>query len=164
MLRDWANCPFPGGPALRTAGDRMSGGYEPKPKVYEITWGEGTGYEGLEVTAKGTSTEDFLEIMAMAEGLDPKAPMVRAADTKRVLQRFARRLVSWNVTDAGEPVPADYEHLAALDPELSFAIFSRWCEAVGGVDPTSLNGSNGTGTSPAEQPPGLASASRSLPG
>lgn len=140
----------------------MSGGFEPKPKVYEITWGEGTPYEGLEVTAKGTSTEDFLEIMAMAEGLDEKAPMPRASDTKRMLQRFAGRLVSWNITQDGQPVPADYEHLKALDPELSMAIFERWGAAVGGVDPTSLNGSNGGGTSPGAPPPGLANASRSL--
>ena len=138
----------------------MSGGFKPKPRVYEITWGEGTPYEGLEVTAKGTSTEDFLEIMALAEGLDEKTPMPRAADTKRMLQRFAGRLVSWNITDDDDkPVPADYEHLKAL--ELSMAIFERWGAAVGGVDPTSPNGSPSGGTS-AERLAGLAEASRSL--
>jgi len=136
----------------------MSGGFEPKPKLYELVWGSGD-YEGLEVTAKGVSTAAFLEIQEMAEGMG-ETP--KSADIKRLLKRFGGLLVAWNVTDDGQPVPADYEHLAELDLDLSMEIFSRWSNAVGGVDPTSPSGSPSGGTSPGAPPPGLASASRSL--
>jgi hypothetical protein len=136
----------------------MSGGFEPKPKLYELVWGSG-GYEGLEVTAKGVSTGAFLEIQELAEGMGDQP---KAADVKRLLKRFGGLLTAWNITDNGEPVPADYEHLAELDVDLAMEIFGRWSQAVGGVDPTSPAGSGGGGTSPGAPPPGLASASQSL--
>lgn len=137
----------------------MSGGYEPKPKLYALVWDSGTDYEGLEVTAKGVSTGAFLEIQEMAESMGDKP---KAADLKRLLKRFGGLLVEWNVTEGGQPAPADYEHLAGLDLDLAMEIFQRWSQAVGGVDPTSPAASNGGATSPGAPPPGLAKASQSL--
>lgn len=165
----------------------MSGGFEPKPKLYELVWADGD-YEGLEVTAKGVSTQVFLEIQGMAEGMGEKP---KGSEIQPLMRRFGQLLVEWNVTEDGKPVPAVYalckesgkpqlksdishceDHaergdscefagLAGLDLDLSMEIFQRWSKAVGGVDPTSPASSNGGGTSP-EAPPGLASASRSL--
>lgn len=143
----------------------MSGGFQPKPKLYELIWGDGD-YAGLEVTAKGVSTQAFLEIHKLAEGMGDQP---KAGEIEKLLQRFSKLLVEWNITEDGKPVPADYEHLGALDVDLSMEIFSRWSQAVGGVDPTSPAGSNGGGTlagvrtpTPKTPPPGLAGASRPL--
>jgi hypothetical protein len=167
----------------------MSGGYEPKPKLYQLVWGEGTPYEGLEVTAKGVSTGAFLEIQEQAEAMsDPP----KSDELRTVLRRFGGLLAEWNVTSGGNPVPAAYatcaesgqaqlrsdpahceKHaesdgpceftgLVALDLDLGLEIFTRWSKAVGGVDPTSPKPSANGATSAAGQPPGLASASRSL--
>jgi hypothetical protein len=166
----------------------MSGGFEAKPKLYELVWGSGD-YEGLEATVKGVSTQVFLEIQEMAEGMGEKP---KASEVQPLLRRFGNLLVSWNVTEDGVPVPAVYgvckdsgkpqlradishceDHagrgdscefagLAGLDLDLAMEIFQRWSNAVGGVDPTSPAASNGGGTSPEELPPGLASASKSL--
>jgi len=166
----------------------MSGGFEAKPKLYELVWGDGD-FEGLEVTVKGVSTQVFLEIQEMAEGMGDKP---KASEVQPLLRRFGRLLVSWNVTEDGTAVPAvfavckdsgkpqlraDISHcedhadrgdscefagLAGLDLDLAMEIFQRWSAAVGGVDPTSPAGSSGGETSPGEPPPGLASASRSL--
>ena len=166
----------------------MSGGFEPKPKLYELVWGDGP-YEGLEITLKGVSTAAFLEMGEMADAMgDPPKP----APTRTLLRRFARLLVEWNITSGGEPVPpvyalcatsgkpplredphrcedhaqaedgCEWKGLAALDQELSIEIFQRWSTAVAGVDPTSPSGSASGVTSPGAPPPGLASASRSL--
>lgn len=137
----------------------MGGGFEPKPKLYQVVF-EGGDWDGLEFTARGMSTGAFLEIQELAEamGSPPKAKEV-----KQVLQRFGRQLVTWNVTHGGEPVEPGYDGLTELDLELSTEMFRRWSEAVAGVDPTSPAGSNSGGNSPEGQPPGLASASRSLP-
>jgi hypothetical protein len=137
----------------------MSGGFEPKPKIYELLWDDGTAYPGLEVTAKGMSTSGFFELGEMADAMgDPP----KAAESRKLLQRFARQLIAWNITSGGQPVPADYEHLADLDFDLAMEIFMRWSKAVGGVDPTSPAKSNGGGTSREALPPGLAEASASL--
>jgi hypothetical protein len=137
----------------------MSGGYEPKPKLYQIVFGEGTSYEGLEVTIRGVSTGAFLEISEMAETMGDKP---KAAEIRRLLERVGGLITAWNVTADGEPVTPGYEGLAALDLDLAMEIFTRWSKAVGGVDPTSPKPSANGATSPAGQPPGLASASRSL--
>jgi hypothetical protein len=166
----------------------MSGGFEAKPKLYELVWGDGD-YKGLEATVKGVSTGAFLEIQEMAEGMGDKP---KASEVGPLLRRFGNLLVAWNVTEDGQPVPAVYavcresgkpqlrsdtghceDHagradscefagLAGLDLDLAMEIFNRWSIAVGGVDPTSAAGSNGGATSPGAVPLGLASASVSL--
>lgn len=170
----------------------MSGGFEAKPKLYELVWGDGD-YQGLEATVKGVSTQVFLEIQEMAEGMGEKP---KSAEVRPLLRRFGNLLVAWNITEDGKPVPAVYavckesgksqlrtdishceDHaergdscefagLAGLDLDLAMEIFQRWSNAVGGVDPTSPAVSNGGGTSPAaptpRTPPGLAGASKSL--
>jgi hypothetical protein len=136
-----------------------NGGYEPKPKLYEIVFGEGTSYEGLEVTLRGVPTGMFLEIQELAEGMSDQP---KAAEIRQMLQRIGGLITSWNVTSGGEPVPPGYDGLAALDLDLAMEIFTRWSKAVAGVDPTSPKPSPNGATSAAGQPPGLASASVSL--
>jgi hypothetical protein len=130
-------------------------GFEPKPKLYRLLWEDGD-YEGLEVTAKGVSTEAYFEISGQAESMsDPP----KSGEVKALLQRFGRLLVEWNVTEGGKPVKPGFEGLASLDIDLSLEMFARWSAAVGGADPTSRPGSK-PGATPAELK--LAAASRSL--
>jgi hypothetical protein len=134
-------------------------GYEPKPKLYQIVFGAGTPYEGLEVTVRGVSTGAFLDFQELVDSMGEQPT---AAQVRSVLQRLGGLITAWNVTSGGEPVPPGYDGLAALDLDLAMEIFTRWSKAVGGVDPTSPRGSSNGATSAAGQPPGLASASRSL--
>lgn len=141
-------------------------GFEHKPKLYQLIWGEDTSYPGLEVTAKGASTGALLEITELADGMsavpDPAAAGEAIRRIRKFFERFAGQLVAWNITEDGEPVPADYGGLAGLDMDLAMEIFAMWSRKVGGVDPTSPAGSNGGANSAEAPPPVLAASSVSL--
>jgi hypothetical protein len=123
----------------------MSGGYTRKPKTYRLVFDDGD-LAGLEVTAKGMSLGGFLELAALADGVD--LDNVKPEDLGKVgalFERFARCLIAWNLRgEDGQPVPADHGGLMSQDLEFAMAVFTAWSEAVAAVDPT-LPGSSGRG-------------------
>lgn len=103
--------------------------------TYKLTFEE---YPGLEVTAREPSVGQLMALNATggraAAGPGPEA--VEAA-----FRLLAELLVSWNVTRAGEPVPAGYDGIVTLGTGVVLKIIKAIGDAVGTVDPTSPPGS-----------------------
>jgi hypothetical protein len=129
--------------------------YKRAAKTYRLVFDD-EDMAGLEVTAKGCDTGTLLELEELRDA-------ATGAAARELISRFAEYLVSWNLDgDDDQPVPADYKGLVGQDPDFVMKVIKAWIEAIGGVDPTSPDGSPDGGTSAEAPPPGLASASRSL--
>lgn len=105
-------------------------GYKPKFKVHELTFGPE--YDGLQVTARGVSVGEFLEISS-------------GVTLGRAYELLAQNLVSWNLEDADDkPIPATREELDKLDRLLVDHMADQWIAAIQRV-PTPLEPSSPAG-------------------
>lgn len=96
-------------------------GYRPKRKIYTLDF-TGTDYEGLEVSVRGMTVGEELEL----DGVE--------MDGDLLVKTLAKRLVSWNVEDdAGEPVPTTYEGVCTQDVPMVLAILNAVRTANSGV-------------------------------
>ena len=79
-------------------------------------------YEGLEIrTRLDVPLGLFLEIQTMAE----------ANQSKDVLEKFGNEiLLSWNLQEEGNDVPANAEGIMQLPLELSTLLIEKWTEVV----------------------------------
>ena len=111
-------------------------GYEPDRKVYHLKFED---MPGLEVAASSLSTGELLE-------LDELAGEKTAAGARKLLGLFAGHLLSWNVTEKGNPVPATYEGLLTLDPAFVKAVTDGWTDAFTAVPAPLRNASSGGAT------------------
>lgn len=113
-------------------------GYKRKPKIYRIRFADGTEYEGLEVTLRGLSTEQFLAAEGRSE-----------SNLREMVELFADRLVGWNLEgDDGTPVPTTLESVLQEDWVMLDAIFGEWLEAIRGVPAPLEQPSTSGGESP----------------
>lgn len=90
-------------------------------------------FDGLEVYATSTGTDDYLMISELA---NVKMPLVGADITKfkKLLKAFADVLVSWNLeNEPGAPVPATYDGLLRQDPQFIAVVIEAWMGAVIGA-------------------------------
>jgi hypothetical protein len=112
-------------------------GYRPKRRIYQLNFA-GTEYEGLEVTARGMTVGEELEL----DGTDLTADLI--------VKALAQRLVSWNVEDEKEhPVPTTFEGVCTQDSAMVLAILNALRQANSGV-PAPLPETSPSGeTSPA---------------
>lgn len=91
-------------------------GYKPKFKVHDLTFGPE--FDGLEVTARGVSVGEFLEITA-------------GITLDRAYELFAENLISWNLEDdEDKPIPAAREEVLKLDRLLIDQIVDVWIDAL----------------------------------
>ncbi|CAL9352075.1 hypothetical protein SUDANB1_00480 [Streptomyces sp. enrichment culture] len=96
-------------------------GYRPKRKIYTLDF-TGTDYEGLEVSVRGMTVGEELEL----DGVE--------MDGDLLVKTLVKRLVSWNVEDdAGQPVPATYEGVCTQDVPMVLAILNAVRTASSGV-------------------------------
>ena len=126
-------------------------GYEPPSTGLKLDFSD-TPYAGLEVTMGAVSLAQILDIEDASE----------AGGTRAMVTRFADCLESWNVTRAGEPVPADLAGVLSQDPNFILAIVLAWQRNAVSAPPPLPGGSSSGATSAGEPMPGLAEASRSL--
>lgn len=91
-------------------------GYKPKFKVHDLAFGPE--FDGLEVSARGVSVGEFLEISA-------------GVTLDRAYELFAENLVSWNLEDADDtPIPAVRDEVLKLDRQLIDRIVDVWIAAI----------------------------------
>lgn len=101
-------------------------GFKARP-VYELEFAADTGFEGLEVAARGADVATYLDILRYKSTND-------AEDTVAALHRFAGLLVSWNLEDDDDqPIPATFEGMQQVDNQIVTAILNAWTEKVAGV-------------------------------
>jgi len=124
-------------------------GFKPQRKAYKLLF-QGTEWDGLEVMAYNLTTGELLESEALRVAR-------LAGDTtvevwlKEMIGRLGDHLVSWNVEDeAGQPVSATPEGLAAQDSDMVVAIVGQWNRAMSEVPAPLPSTSSGGETSALE--------------
>lgn len=117
-------------------------GYKPPRKVFKLDFAS-TEYEGLEVTLRGLSTAQYLDLVGSKDTADEDDSVLPLA----VLELMAERLVDWNIEDDDGPVAPTLENLKAQDLALNLAIVQAWTTALGGVSDPLPNGSPSGGPS-----------------
>jgi hypothetical protein len=110
-------------------------------KTYKLAFEGAPEFEGLEVTARGMSVGQYLEVTNLAESKD-------VGSVDRLLRRFADALVSWNVKDEdGTDIPNTYEGVASCDIDFIMRIIAAWMTAIAGVSKDLGKGLSSTGNS-----------------
>jgi len=100
-------------------------GYERNPKVYHLKFQDGE-YAGLEVRVRSLSMKQLLTIRTGngEEGKD---------GTETAVRFLAERIIDWNLTDQGVPVPTTLDAILDEDDDFVLAIINKWTNAVSGV-------------------------------
>jgi hypothetical protein len=101
--------------------------------------------DGLEVKARSTTIDNFMDISNLTE-LSPGALFTDEDRDKldKLREAFAECLVDWNLEeDDGSPIPATLEGLRSLDYDLVVSITRAWMDAVASVSPGKDSRSNG---------------------
>ena len=145
-------------------------GFKPKRTLYRLDF-DGTDLEGLEVTARGSSMGELLEVLDGADGieglkeLDEKRDKAKIADAMRqMVTPFARKLHSWNLLgDDDEPMPASVDGLLAQELDFVVSLISAYAKAMTQAGPA-LGKDSGSGGSSQEALTAAAALSSSLPG
>jgi hypothetical protein len=101
-------------------------GYRPKRKIFNLDF-TGTEYDGLEVTVRGVSTGQALDIDTAQNDSSDEG-------MRTMLELLAAQLIDWNVEDDdGQPVPANLDGIRAQEIALNLAIINAWQTAMAGV-------------------------------
>ncbi|MEJ8671859.1 hypothetical protein WKI71_36500 [Streptomyces sp. MS1.AVA.1] len=110
-------------------------GYRPPRKIYNLDF-TGTDYEGLEVSMRGLTVGEELELDDL-RGKD--------GGGRRVFEMLTGLLKSWNVEDdQSRPVPATFEGVCTQDAAMVTAILNAAQEAASGVpDPLPQSSADG---------------------
>jgi hypothetical protein len=99
-------------------------GYKPKRKLITLDF-EGTKHDGLEVTMRGLTVGEELELDDM-RGKD--------SNGRRIFEMMAGLLHEWNVEDEnGQPVPATFEGVCTQDSVFIMEILDALQTANSGV-------------------------------
>jgi hypothetical protein len=109
-------------------------GWEPDRTVYELDF-TGTKLEGLEVTAAEGPLERYLRIDQLFRELHA-TPEFAPGDHERLDELFglfAENLVSWNLTNDGEPVETTKAGLLSQESRTVLPIVNAWTGAVIGI-------------------------------
>lgn len=101
-------------------------GYKAVPRTIRVCFEPGHEHHGAEARARGMSYGEWEAIVEADETED--------GEESNVTDEFAKRLVSWNLTDDQDfPIPATPEGLRAVDTSLVAAMKNAWAEALMGV-------------------------------
>jgi hypothetical protein len=93
--------------------------------------------DGLEVRARSTTIDKFMDISALAD-LSPGMDFTDEDRAKihELCAAFAECLVGWNLEDDDEqPIPATLDGLLSIDLDLVMSIVRAWLDAVASVSP-----------------------------
>lgn len=103
-------------------------GYRRKRKAYRLDFSE-TEYEGLEVTVRGLTTGEYLDLVRLSATSNDDGD----TETEGMLHMFADHLVAWNLEDDEGPVATTYESVVENDFTMNMAIVSAWMDALAAV-------------------------------
>jgi hypothetical protein len=129
-------------------------GYERNPKVYHLKFQDGE-YAGLEVQVRSLTMKQLL-IIRTGKGDEGKD------GTETAVRFLAERIIGWNLTDQGVPVPPTLDAILDEDDDFILAIINKWTTAVSGVENTPLPESSPSGEPSPEASIPMAPLSESL--
>jgi hypothetical protein len=99
-------------------------GFRPKRKIYKLDF-TGTDYEGLEVSMRGPTVGEELEIETLRS---------QDGGGREIFKMMTGLLVEWNVEDeAGEPVPTTFDGVCTQEAVFVMAILNATQQAASGV-------------------------------
>jgi len=98
-------------------------GFEKKKRIYRLIF-VGTDLEGLEIRIHGLTVGEVTEMEAMENNEEAG---------RRAMALFASKIVEWNLTDDGVPVPPSLEAVMGLEPRDVAAAMEQWKEQTTGV-------------------------------
>ncbi len=130
----------------------MAARYERPPKRYVLKFED---HPGLEVVMKGLPVGEFLELAQMAGRLQGRNLLALSGEelagaieaTDGLFAKFAAALVSWNLDENGQPVPATVDGVRSQDLDFILELLLAWMDAVVAVDTPLPQPANGQGTS-----------------
>ncbi|TDC63876.1 hypothetical protein E1258_09525 [Micromonospora sp. KC207] len=104
-------------------------GYQVPRRVLDL---ELPSYPGLTVQARSISMGQVLELSPSIEAriFGPAIAPENLPHLEKVLAAFSAALIGWNLTEDGQPVPADATGLRSLDPDLFRALVLAWIDAM----------------------------------
>lgn len=112
--------------------------FQRKRKVYRLDFG-GTEYDGLEVRVHGLTTGEYLELVSLTGSTGETN-----GETEQLLRLFATHLLSWNLQEDDEPVPATLDGVKSNDLSMNMRIIDAWTDAMvkvpAGTEKKSLSG------------------------
>lgn len=116
-------------------------GYRPKRKIFNLDFA-GTEYEGLEVSMRGPTVGEELELEALRS---------QPGNGQKIFKLMTGLLHSWNVEDdTGAPVPTTFDGICTQDSGFIMMVLNATQEAASGVpDPLPQSSPSGE-PSPAE--------------
>lgn len=143
-------------------------GFKPRRTLYRLDFTD-TELDGLEITARGSSMAELLEVMEAADGiedlkeLDEKQDAAKiAGQFREMVAPFARKLHSWNVIDDDDnPVPASLDGLLTQELDFVVAVITAYGKAMTQAPPP-LPASSPSGASSPEEAAAMAELSKSL--
>lgn len=114
--------------------------------VYRLKFDSGS-YRGLEVQARGMTIGEYNEMMRLAVAsisgeTDVERAKANMQSNDHVRECFFRRIVSWNLTKNGEPVPVSEEVMDGLDSRLATVLIRVWLDELTSVPDELLGKSN----------------------
>lgn len=106
----------------------MTMGYQIKRRIYVLDF-DGTDMEGLEVKVRGGTLGEVFAARDLM-GADPNDLSAENVDViLGQMTELADHLVSWNLEDDGERIPADIEGLKTLELPDVMQIMQAWMKA-----------------------------------
>lgn len=122
-------------------------GFERPGKQFTLAFEEAR-YNGLVVKMGFLTTGQFLEVTGLASAVQQDDLAKQAAEVRQLIEITASRLVSWNLEDLGQPVPATVAGLMDQDFGFVMDIVTAWLSAIAGVSPPLPGSSSAGGKSP----------------
>lgn len=112
-------------------------GVELDRTTYVLTFDDGTPLAGVVVQVRRPTAGGHIDLtVARAAGSLPDPQAAAAGDAAaadglyRMFRAFAGALLSWNITDGGEPVPATLEGLLGLELDHATQLVWTWLDQV----------------------------------
>lgn len=135
-------------------------GFLVAPKTYELHF-EGREYEGLQVSMRGLSLGNYLEVQRITS-LTQETP----DETEKMIRIFVDSLVSWNLEEIGkdgvQTVPTTRDGVGRLNIDFVMTIIGAWLTAIAGVPaPLEQNSASGNPSLEASMPMAVSTESLS---
>jgi hypothetical protein len=143
-------------------------GFKPKRTLYKLDFSD-TELAGLEITARGASMGELIEVLEGADRIGELQELDGAQDAAKIADQlrelvapFARKLTGWNLLDDDDnPVPASVDGLLTQELDFVVAVITAYGQAMTQAPPPLRAGSASGATSP-EVPAAMAAMSASL--
>lgn len=113
-------------------------------RTYKLVWPAEHMFHGLEVRMRGMTLAELEQLSRFEQGKDEGDIVGRTKQMRAMAELFSSRLISWNLTENGEPVGTDVESVLGADLGVVMSAIGAWQKEVTRVpDPLPQSSSDG---------------------